>query len=94
MDVEFIKQCRSKYNIYQTSNKCKKYRSYLINGEIPSKGITILESYQAIDNPHIKIVFAENGVKNPQNGSLSIRGNSGEICSLNWKHVSREKSEV
>ena len=59
----FITQCKIIYNINVTGNKIKKYRCYITNDEIPSRGITISELYQAKDNPSIKIIYTVNGVR-------------------------------
>ena len=86
---EFTESCIEKYDVVPKPDKETKERSLITNGKIPTQGIKITAVFEAKDNPNIKIICAENGVKGNNAkiwGTASVvaieKRNLEELCLL------------
>ena len=60
---EFTESCIEKYGVVPKLDRKIKQRNFITNGKIPTQGIEITAVFEAKDNPNIKIICAQNGVK-------------------------------
>ena len=60
---EFSENCTKKYDMVPKADQTKRHRCFVTNGKIPTQSVEITAVYEANDNPSIKIICAQNGVR-------------------------------